>query len=63
MPKAKIGIYVGVKAKIERESALSTELLNIVKHRQRREAKKTRKWDQLGEEWRMKCLDSLGRTI
>lgn len=35
MPKAKIGIYVGVKAKIERESALSTELLNIVKHKQR----------------------------
>lgn len=32
MPEAKIGIYVGVKAEIERESRLRTKLSNTGKH-------------------------------
>lgn len=32
MPEAKIGIYVGVKAEIERERRLRTELSNTGKH-------------------------------
>lgn len=39
MPEAKIGVYVGVRARIERESKLRTELWNTIKYRQRRKVK------------------------